>query len=157
MTDATRATTQAPRRAQRAGGERSQSGFTLVEALLALTLLGVTVVPLLQLYSSSLGELLAAEERAVAISLAEREMERVRALGPDEARLRTAGAVCEPPVGKMPERVGAGSWRTCRALIDKSDPLELEVRVYRVADERRGRPTGEPSFVLATLVEGRGL
>jgi type II secretory pathway pseudopilin PulG len=134
-----------------------EQGFTLVEALLALTLLGITVVPLLQLYSSSLGELLAAEERSVAVSLAEREMERVRALGSDEARLRATGAVCEPPVGQLPERVGAASWRTCRALDAQSDPLELRVDVFRVAEGRRGRPTGEPLFSLATLVEGRGL
>jgi len=135
----------------------NEAGFTLVEALLALTLLGITVVPLLQLYSASLGELLAAEERSVAISLAEREMERVRALGSDEARLRAGGAVCEPPVGQLPEQIGAANWRTCRALDAKSDPLELRIDVFRVAESKRGRPAGEPLFSMATLVEGRGL
>jgi len=139
------------------GHRAHEAGFTLVEALLALTLLGISVVPLLQLYSASLGELLAAEERSVAISLAEREMERMRALGSDEARLRADGAVCEPPVGQLPERLGGASWRACRALDAASDPLELRIEVFRVADGRRARPVGEPSFTLATLVEGRGL
>jgi hypothetical protein len=132
-------------------------GATLVGLLLALSILGVMLIPLLHLCSESMAELLAAGERDVAISLAKRELERIRAEGPDEERLRARGEACAPPTGSPPEQFSGGAWRTCRRPDQATDPLELRIDVYRVDPETHDAPGGEPRISLFTLVEGQAM
>ncbi len=136
----------------------SRDGFTLVEILMALLLLGLAMTPLLRMYSESMSTLLAADDLSVALSLAEREMERVRAEGPDEAALRRHGDAWIPEAGRPPEQTGGRSWRIRRRVVPERDPLEVHVEVFRVAPGSRRPPVGEvPTAQLATLVEGTGL
>jgi prepilin-type N-terminal cleavage/methylation domain-containing protein len=64
----------------RAGARRSEGGFTLVELIVSLTVLAIGVVGAVGVMTSSFGVASATNGRSRAVSLATRELERLRAV-----------------------------------------------------------------------------
>lgn len=69
------------RRKDMCGGRAGQAGFTLVEVIVALTILTVGIVAIMQLFPASLAQSRVAAERTVVASLAKTELGKVRAGG----------------------------------------------------------------------------
>jgi len=64
---------------------RSNSGYTFIELLVALTILGLMVTPILMLFSGSFLSIGNAGNQSAAVSLCRQQMEKVKALGYDSA------------------------------------------------------------------------
>ncbi len=60
---------------------RSNSGYTFIELLIALTILGLIVTPILMMFSGSLQAINSAGSHSAAINLCRQQMEYVKALG----------------------------------------------------------------------------
>ena len=63
---------------------RGREGFTLLEVIIALTILGVGIVAVMQLFPTSLRKQSIASERSVVASLARTQLSEVRTLGPGQ-------------------------------------------------------------------------
>ena len=64
---------------------RSNSGYTFIELLVALTILGLLVTPILMMFSGSFLSIGNAGNQSAAVSLCRQQMEKVKALGYDSA------------------------------------------------------------------------
>ncbi len=64
---------------------RSNSGYTFIELLIALTILGLLVSPILMMFSGSLQAIDNAGSHSVAINLCRQQMEYIKALGYESA------------------------------------------------------------------------
>lgn len=62
---------------------KENQGYTLIEIILAITILGLVLVPMFGYMTSSSGIIIYADEREHAFLLAQQEMERIKSLGFD--------------------------------------------------------------------------
>lgn len=69
---------------------RDEEGFTLVEMIIAMTLMAMSLLALAQMLFSSMGALTAAGQRSSSLELVNKEMERIRALPYDEVCVESA-------------------------------------------------------------------
>ncbi|MCH8924966.1 MAG: prepilin-type N-terminal cleavage/methylation domain-containing protein [Proteobacteria bacterium] len=120
----------------RAGRGRRRGGFTLLEVLIAFTILAVALVALLRAFSSGLRGLDAAEAGAVALQHARSKIEEVGTVIPLEAG--EYGGEFEDgtrwSVAIRPHEAGEGAAAETVALV----PYEIEVTASR---ERGGKVT----------------
>ncbi|MGM0651706.1 MAG: type II secretion system protein [Bacillota bacterium] len=66
---------------------QSSSGYTFIELLIALTILGLIVTPILMMFSGSLLAINNAGHNSAAINLCRQQMESIKALGYESALL----------------------------------------------------------------------
>jgi prepilin-type N-terminal cleavage/methylation domain-containing protein len=105
---------------------RLRRGFTFVEILITLLVLGVAVVPLLELYATAVEQLSYTDDMRTAIDLAREEVEKVKNLALTEHQLKRLGNVISPPI-----RLNRSVWYTVRVVNETASPLEIQVLVYR--------------------------
>ena len=122
---------------------KKSAGFTFIEILMTMTIIAVLFVPVMQLFSNSLYSTSVNLEMITAMNLAQSEMERTINLNLTKAQLQKLGTQIFPPENEKPLELNHQVWRTKREIVEKSDPLEVHVIVYR---------DGEPDKSLVTLV-----
>jgi len=118
-------------------------GFTFIEILMTMTIIGLLFVPVMQLFSSSLYSTSVNLETITAMNLAQSEMERTINLNLTKAQLQKMGTQIFPPENEKPIDMNKQFWRVKREIIEHTDPLEVRIEVYR---------DGEPDKSLVTLV-----
>ena len=121
----------------------TKNGFTFIEILMTMTIIGVLFVPVMQLFSSSLYSTSVNLETITAMNLAQSEMERTINLNLTKAQLKKIGTQVFPPENEKPLEMNRQFWRVKREIVEPSDPLEVRIEVYR---------DGEPDKSLVTLV-----
>ena len=124
-----------------------QEGFTFIEILMTLTIIAVLFVPVMQLFSHSMGAAGDSLDLIVATNLAKSEMERTINLNLTKAQLKALGEQINPPLTDPPMAIDKTLWRVRREVVEGSDPLEVRVHVYREADKEHDVVT------LTTLIE----
>ncbi|HEV2146393.1 MAG TPA: prepilin-type N-terminal cleavage/methylation domain-containing protein [Longimicrobiaceae bacterium] len=103
----------------------SESGFTLLEALVALAILGLALVPLLGVFSAGLGTHGRVEESLEAVALAEARMNELALVPPD-----SVARYLEPKNGTFPAPFERYRWRVLmRPLPDAPALLRAAVLV----------------------------
>ncbi len=120
-----------------------QRGFTFIEILITLTVIGLLFVPVMQLFSNSLYSTSENLDRITSMNLAQSEMERTINLNMTKEQIKKIGAQIFPPLGEPPFELNKSFWRVQREVVEDSDPLEIRVKVFK---------DGQPDKVLITLV-----
>ncbi|HEX9779976.1 MAG TPA: type II secretion system protein [bacterium] len=120
-------------------------GFTYVEVLVTLALLGMLFVPTMQLFSTAMDATTSSRDMLTALALCRREMERVKNLGISLHQLTSQGTVTLPPPASPPLVVNGQAWRIERRVKTAADPVEVIVEVRRDVEQ-------EPLVSLVTLV-----
>ena len=123
------------------------SGFTYIEMLIVVMLVGLCFVPLLQMFVQSVDEVEQYSELGTALQLGREAMESVKNLRLTESQIAAQGVVWTPPEKEPPLVMDKQSWRVKRTAIQHTDPLEVHVEVFRT--ENLGRSIVE----FATLIE----
>lgn len=123
------------------------NGFTFIEILMTLAVIGILFVPVIQLFNHSVFATSDSMELITATNLAKSEMERTLNLNLSKTRLREEGDRFSPPLEEAPVFVNNTRWRIKREVIEGSDPLEVRIHVYKEEDLEK------PVVSFVTLVE----
>lgn len=116
-------------------------GFTFVEVLIALLVLGITVGPLMQLYAAALEQVTYSDDLRTALDLAREEVEKVKNLALTERQIKQLGNLVSPPI-----RLNRKVWYAVRVVDPEATPLEVQVFVYQ------GQLTERPLVSLSTIL-----
>ncbi|MFC1699899.1 prepilin-type N-terminal cleavage/methylation domain-containing protein [Candidatus Omnitrophota bacterium] len=122
-------------------------GFTYIELLITLAIIGILFLPVMQLFSHSLYATSTSGNLITATNLARWQMERTRNLGLSKKQFQALGGQLYPPAEEEPLQMNKGFWRIARKFTAGSGPIEVEVSVYR-----DGYPD-QPLVTLVTLIE----
>lgn len=106
--------------------KKTCAGFTFVEIILTLLIVGICFVPLMRMFTSVMSEIAYIDDMRVALDLAREEIEKVRNIALTETQLKELGNVAAPPI-YLNNKV----WRTMRVVNQIRSPLEFSVYVYR--------------------------
>ena len=130
---------------------RSNKGFTFIELLITLILIGICFLPLMNMFSVSLQQNNQTSDLTIARYLAQEGMEKMKNLHLTVDQLKQSGDVWDPPLKEDPLRIDGKKWRILRKII-LSQPLEARVEVFREED-RLQNDSLKPVVELVTLVE----
>ena len=111
---------------------KSPSGFTFIEVLIVLLIIGVAFVPLMQMYATAMEQVTYVGDMRIAVDLAREEMEKIKNQSLTMEQVKYIGNVMSPPLP-----IGKGSWRTARLIDPASDPLLVDIYVFREPDATR--------------------
>ncbi len=125
----------------------TKTAFTYIEILITLAILAVLFVPMMRLFSSALFSATVSGDLLTAVNLGRAQMERVKNLNLSKEQLRQLGILWTPPLEENPLMLNKGEWRVRTTFKNESDPLQVEVDVFLVADEKK------PVVSLVTLIE----
>src|SRR3989338_1278579 len=125
----------------------NKRGFTFIEILMTLAVIGILFVPVIQLFNHAVLATSDSLELITATNLAKSEMERTINLNLSKTRLREEGERITPALNEDPLLVNKFRWRIRREVIEGSDPLEVRIHVYHDGDLEK------PVVSLVTLVE----
>lgn len=114
---------------------------------MALAVIAVLFIPVIQLFNHAIYATSDSKDIVSATHLARSEMEKIVNLNFTKTKLREMGDDIYPPLDKEPLVINQTRWRVKREVIQKSDPLEVRIRVYRDGDMKKEVVT------LVTLVE----
>ena len=107
------------------------SGFSYVEILVTLAIIGILFVPMMQLFSYAMEATTSSRDLLTATSLGRWEMERVKNAGSNLDDLRANGNQTYPPAEEPPLKLNGRTWRVDRILKPNLEPLEVTVEVRR--------------------------
>ncbi len=124
-----------------------ECGFSYLEILITIMLLGMFFLPVMQMLSSSVSHLAYVSEMNTALSLAREGMEKVRNLRLSENQLLERGDVYDPPLDQDPLELNGTHWRILQDVHEGTDPLEVHVQVFKEG------AMDEPMVEVQTLIE----
>jgi len=132
----------------------NKKGFSFIEMLITLSVLSVSFLPLMNMFSTSLLQLNTTDELTTARYLAQEGMERVKNLSFTVEQLRQEGDVWAPPLKEPTVAINGRHFRVLRKIIpgSDSDPLEVRIRVFQEEDVKRGE-LHKPVVEVVTLFE----
>ena len=104
-------------------------------------------IPMIQLFSSAIYSVTVSGEGITAVNLARWEMERVKNLNVTKAGLKKIGDLWTPTMDEPALEMNQAKWRVLRRVNPDTDPLEVNVEVYRSDNLKK------PVATVATLVE----
>ena len=122
-------------------------GFTFIEILITLAVIGILFVPVMQLFSHSIYATADSLDLITATNLSKSEMERTLNMNLTKMQLKELGDQIFPPLDQPPMQVNHTLWRVRREFIEGSDPLEVRIHVYRDQNPQKDVVT------LVTLIE----
>ncbi|MCF7870453.1 MAG: prepilin-type N-terminal cleavage/methylation domain-containing protein [Candidatus Omnitrophica bacterium] len=126
-----------------------KKGFTFIELLLSLAILGILFVPMMQLFSHSLYSSSASKKIITADNLAKWYIEKFKNLKLSKKEIKEAGNKIYPAEAEPAFEVNGIRWRIERQVVEETDPLEVRVSVYS-----QSQPA-EPIITLFTLIEDK--
>ena len=124
-----------------------ERGFSYLEILITIMILGMFFLPVMQMLSSSVAHLAYVGEMSTALGLAREGMEKIRNLRLSEKQLLERGDVYDPPLSEAPLELNGIRWRALQDVRDGTDPLEVHVQVFKE------EAMDEPMVELQTLIE----
>ena len=122
-----------------------QKGFTYIELLVALAVIGALFVPVMRLFSHSLYSSTVSRDLITATNLAKWQMERLKNLNLTKERLLRMGDGVYPPMDEAPMEMNNAKWRIRRVVVkgelpddvNLKKPVEIRVLVYRAKEMNR--------------------
>ena len=128
--------------------KNNRKGFTFIELLITLILIGICFLPLMNMFSVSLQQNNQTSDLTIARYLAQEGMEKMKNRHLTVSQLKQSGDVWEPSLTEAPLMVDGKSWRVLRKLF-VAEPLELRIQVFRV-DDRLIKISAKPVVELVT-------
>ncbi|MBI4394921.1 MAG: type II secretion system protein [Candidatus Omnitrophica bacterium] len=125
----------------------NSAGFTYIEMLIVVTLVGLCFVPLLQMFAQSVDEVEQYSDLGTALQLGREAMESVKNLRFTEAQIESQQTVWAPSLKEPPLELNQKNWRVKRTAVERTNPLEVHVYVFRAEDLDR------PLMEFASLIE----
>lgn len=122
-------------------------GFTYIEVLVTLAIVGVLFIPMMQLFSHALYSVTVSGDQITAVNLGRWEMEKVKNLNLTKLQFKKQADVWTPDLAGPALEMNAAKWRILRHINPQSDPLQIAVEVY-LADNLK-----KPIVSLVTLLE----
>jgi prepilin-type N-terminal cleavage/methylation domain-containing protein len=123
-----------------------RAGFTFIELLMAVTLIGISFFPIMELFTTAMSEFQATSEHSTALSLAREGMERLRNLDLPVERIAAQGSSVFPPENEPPLSLNHREWRVKTIVHPETSPLRVDIEV--VQEGGQGKP-----LVFSTLLE----
>ena len=121
----------------------TQKGFTFIELLISLAVMGIAFLPLMQMFTTGMEQIYSISEINTASLLGREAMEKIKNLNFTEAQFKTSGDVWEPPLDKPPLSVNGRKWRIARKIDKYSKPLEVRIQVYSEPMNKVSKPAVE--------------
>lgn len=126
--------------------KKNIKGFTFIELMLAVTLMGLSFFPIMHLFASALDTINTTSEMSTALNLAREGMEMVRNLNLPTKRLEDIGSYVYPKSSEPPIFLNNNEWRIHTIIHKGTSPLEVEIKIYKNNDSL-------PNLELVTLFE----
>lgn len=124
-------------------------GFTFIELLISLSIIAISFLPLMQMFSTGLELGYHNSELDTARYLGKEEMEKLKNLALTEAQIKDLGDIWYPSLDEPALKFNERSWRILRKVDKNSDPLEARILVYQEPLSSNPKPLLE----LVTLIE----
>lgn len=132
--------------------KKNNRGFSFIELLITLTVMGISFLPLMNMFSVALVQVNTTGELTTARYLAQEEMERTKNLNFTIAQFKEQGNMWNPPLEEPAMEINRNYFRVLRKIIPQSDPLEVHIQVFK--DEGiKERNQLKPMVELVTLFE----
>lgn len=119
----------------------NKRAFTFIEILIVLTIIGLTIFPLMRMFSVSLEQVQATQESITALNLARLEMEKIKNLNFTVEQLKLQGSK------RVELKLNKINWFVDRLIYKDTEPLEVQVKVFRKEE------LNKPKITLTTLIE----
>lgn len=127
--------------------ESASTAFTYIEILISLAVIAALFIPMTQLFSYAIYSVSVSGEEITAVNLTRWEMEKVKNLNITKSGLKKIGDLWTPKLDEPPLEMNRTKWRILRRINPDTDPLEVNVEVYR-ADN-----LNKPIASAVTLIE----
>ncbi|MBI3991012.1 MAG: prepilin-type N-terminal cleavage/methylation domain-containing protein, partial [Candidatus Omnitrophica bacterium] len=106
-------------------------GFTFIEILITIAVIAICFLPLMHMFSVSLEQVYVTSDLITARYLAQEGMEKLKNLGFTQQQIADLSDVWEPDKDKPALELNGGSWRVLRRVTRGTDPLEVNIQVYK--------------------------
>ncbi len=126
-------------------------GFTFIELLITLTVLAISFLPLMNMYTVMIDQSVFTSDLTSARYLAQEEMEKIKNRNLTVQQLKEMGDRWHPPLNEKALVLNKERWRVLRT-IEPTEPLTVKVQVFKEA-ERISRKEPKPVASLITLIE----
>ena len=113
---------------------KNNRGFTFIEMLITLSVLSISFLPLMDMFTTSLVQVKMTGELATAKYLAQEEMEKSKNLNFTVEQFRQQGDVWNPPLEEPAIELNGNHFRVLRKIVPESNPLEVHVQVFKEED-----------------------
>jgi prepilin-type N-terminal cleavage/methylation domain-containing protein len=123
-----------------------REGFTYIELLITLTLIGIIFLSIMQFFSHSLYSVNHTRERITALNLAKWQMEKIKNLNLSKREWLEKGSSVYPSVKEEPLFINQALWRIYTEVKKREGPLEILVKVKKEGEDK-------PLITLYTLTE----
>lgn len=104
-------------------------GFTYVEILVTLSIVGLLFVPMMQMFTQAMMATATSRDLTTAVSLARWEIERIKNLSNDMPKIIELGGTMWPPPTEPPLELNGQMWRIDRFINPSQKPVEVRVAV----------------------------
>ncbi len=107
------------------------SGFTYVEILVTLSIVGLLFVPMMQMFTHAMAATNESRDITTAVSLARWQIERLKNLSNDLENITILAGTMWPPPEEPPLELNDQFWRIDHFINEASKPVEVRVSVRR--------------------------
>ncbi|MDD2703080.1 MAG: prepilin-type N-terminal cleavage/methylation domain-containing protein [Candidatus Omnitrophica bacterium] len=128
-------------------GKSSLTGFTFIEIMITLAVIGIFFVPMTQLFSHGLYSAVVSGDMITAVNLCRWEMERIKNAGFTKSQIKNEGNIWIPRLDEPPLKMNNAEWRIFRSIKHDSGPAEVTVEVFLAGN------LNKPVASVATLIE----
>ncbi len=109
----------------------SLTGFSYIELLIAITIIGVCLIPIMRMFTASIEQVYATDEIMTALMVGRINMESLKNLTFTKEQILEIGNLYSPPLTEPPLKLNNMEWRTLREPIPGTDPLEIHIKVFK--------------------------
>ncbi len=125
----------------------NKKGFTFIETIIAITLIGVVFLPLMRMFTVAIDAINHSRIETTAISIGREYMEMVKNMNlTEEGYKRLDDVRYFPPLNEKPFEMNNEHWRVKRVIYKDTDPLRIDIYVYVEGKD-------DPVYSLYTLIE----
>lgn len=110
---------------------KNKTGFTYIELLISMVIIGLCLLPIMRMFTTSIEQVYATDEIMTALMVGRINMESLRNLTFTKAQIEELGDVYSPALSDPPLELNKNKWRALREPVKGTDPLEIHIKVFK--------------------------